>query len=434
MKMKSIWMDTVSLPAFDRQKGDIKTDVLIVGGGMAGLLCGHYLQQAGVDYRLIEANTICSGVTGSTTAKITSQHGLMYDKLLRRFGAEKARLYYEANERALERYRGICRDMDCDFEEKDSYVYACDDFRRLDRELAALEKIGVAADFTAKLPLPVSAVGAIRFPRQAQFHPLKFAAALAKDKQIFENTRAISYEGDGVICTNHGKIHAGKIIVTTHFPLFNKHGLYFMKLYQHRSYVLGLENGPDVDGMYVDESKTGLSFRNYGKYLLLGGGSHRTGKQGGNWEELQAFARKHYPDSKVQYRWATQDCMSLDDVPYIGQYSQKIPDIFVGSGFNKWGMTGAMTAAMILSDQILGRENEYEGVFLPSRSVLRPQLLCNVLESSANLLMPTKPRCPHMGCALKWNKQERSWDCPCHGSRFDGQGRLLQNPANDDLK
>ncbi|MBQ2786311.1 MAG: FAD-dependent oxidoreductase [Oscillospiraceae bacterium] len=432
--MKSIWMDTVSLPAFDRQKGDIKTDVLIVGGGMAGLLCGHYLQQAGVDYRLIEANTICSGVTGSTTAKITSQHGLMYDKLLRRFGAEKARLYYEANERALERYRGICRDMDCDFEEKDSYVYACDDFRRLDRELAALEKIGVAADFTAKLPLPVSAVGAIRFPRQAQFHPLKFAAALAKDKQIFENTRAISYEGDGVICTNHGKIHAGKIIVTTHFPLFNKHGLYFMKLYQHRSYVLGLENGPDVDGMYVDESKTGLSFRNYGKYLLLGGGSHRTGKQGGNWEELQAFARKHYPDSKVQYRWATQDCMSLDDVPYIGQYSQKIPDIFVGSGFNKWGMTGAMTAAMILSDQILGRENEYEGVFLPSRSVLRPQLLCNVLESSANLLMPTKPRCPHMGCALKWNKQERSWDCPCHGSRFDGQGRLLQNPANDDLK
>ena len=434
MKMESIWMDTVSVPTFETQKGNIKTDVLIIGGGMAGLLCGHYLQQAGVDYRLIEAGTVCSGVTGYTTAKITSQHGLIYDKLLRRFGAEKAKLYYEANERALGCYRDLCGNIDCDFEEKDSYVYACDDFRKLDRELEALERIGTAAEFAAKLPLPVSAVGAIRFPRQAQFHPLKFAAVIANGQKIYENTRAISFEGNDMVCTNHGKIRAGKIIVATHFPLFNKHGLYFMKLYQHRSYVLGLENSPEVDGMYVDESKTGMSFRNYGKYLLLGGGSHRTGKRGGNWEELESFASMHYPDSKVQYRWATQDCMSLDDVPYIGQYSPNTPNVFVASGFNKWGMTGAMTAAMILFDQILGKKNEYETVFAPSRSVLHPQLLCNVLESSVNLLTPTKPRCPHMGCALKWNRQEHSWDCPCHGSRFDEQGRLLQNPANGDLK
>ena len=434
MKMKSIWTDTAELPSFEPLKGDTKTDVLIIGGGMAGLLCGYFLKQADVDCRLIEADTICSGVTGCTTAKITSQHGLIYDKLLRRFGTEKARMYYEANEAALERYRNLCGNMDCHFQEKDSYVYACDDFRKLDREMAALEKIGAAAEFTPKMPLPVPAVGGIRFPRQAQFHPLKFAASIAKGQQIFENTRAISYEGNGVVRTNHGKICGDKIIVATHFPLFNKHGSYFLKLYQHRSYVLGLENGPEVDGMYVDESKTGLSFRNYGNYLLLGGGSHRTGKRGGNWEELLSFAKQHYPNCKVSYRWATQDCMSLDDVPYIGQYSPNTPGVFVASGFNKWGMTGAMTAAMILTDQILGRENQYAPAFSPSRSLLRPQLFSNALESTVNLLTPTKPRCPHLGCALKWNRQEHSWDCPCHGSRFDAQGKLLDNPANGDMK
>lgn len=432
--MESIWLNTASLPAFEPLKNNIKTDVLIIGGGMAGLLCGYYLHSAGVDYRLIEAEKICGGVTGCTTAKITSQHGLIYDKLLRRFGTEKARMYYVANEEALGRYRSLCNDIDCDFVEKDSYVYARDDFRKLDRELAALERIGAAAEFTEKIPLPLSTVGAIRFSQQAQFHPLKFAAMIAKHQKIYEDTRAIGYEGNGVVLTNHGKIHANKIIVTTHFPLFNKHGLYFIKLYQHRSYVLGLENGPDVGGIYADESKTGLSFRNYGKYLLLGGGSHRTGKQGGNWEELLSFAQKHYPDSKVRYRWATQDCMSLDDVPYIGQYSPNTPNIHVASGFNKWGMTGAMTAAMILTDQILEKKNEYEAVFAPSRSVLHPQLFCNVLETSVNLLTPTKPRCPHMGCALKWNPSEHSWDCPCHGSRFDAQGKTLNNPANTDMK
>ena len=422
------------MPAFEPLQGDTKTDVLIIGGGMAGLLCGYYLRQAGVDYRLIEANTVCSGVTGCTTAKITSQHGLVYDKLLRRFGMEITRLYYEANEAALARYRELCSGMDGDFEEKDSYVYARDDFRKLDRELSALEKIGASAQFAEKVGLPIPTVGAIRFPRQAQFHPLKFASEIAKNQRIFEHTRALSYEGNHVIQTNHGKIRAEKIIVATHFPLFNKHGSYFLKLYQHRSYVLGLENGPDVAGMFVDESKTGLSFRNYGNNLLLGGGSHRTGKQGGNWEELLSFAKQHYPDSKACYKWATQDCMSLDDVPYIGQYSPNTPGIFAASGFNKWGMTGAMTAAMLLCDQIQGRDNQYAPVFSPSRSILRPQLLCNALESTVNLLTPTKPRCPHMGCALKWNRQEPSWDCPCHGSRFDAQGKLLQNPANGDMK
>ena len=177
-----------------------------------------------------------------------------------------------------------------------------------------------------------------------------------------------------------------------------------------------------------------MSFRNYGNFLLLGGGGHRTGKQGGNWEELEQFAKEHYPNAEVRCRWATQDCMSLDSVPYIGPYAPRTPDVLVTTGFNKWGMTGAMTAATLLCDRILGKENTDSGVFSPVRSVARPQLLVNMLETTCSLLTPTKPRCPHMGCALKWNPHEHSWDCPCHGSRFTEDGKLLNNPANGDWK
>ncbi len=400
---------------------------------MVGLLCAKLLTQAGMACMLIEANTLCSGVTGCTTAKITSQHGLIYASQIRRFGTEKAAMYYLANEAALDRYRRLCREITCDFEEKDAFVYSRDDRLKLEQELMALEKIGANAALEEKIPLPIETAGAIRFARQAQFHPLKFAAEIAKDLPVFEHTRALSYEGNRTVRTDRGTVRADQIVVATHFPLFNKHGSYFLKLYQHRSYVLGLNHCPDVRGMYVDENRKGMSFRNYGDLLLLGGGSHRTGKRGGNWEELLRFAREHYPEAQVQYQWATQDCMPLDEVPYIGQYSRNTPGVYVATGFHKWGMTGSMTAAMVLTDLICGQENGYAPVFSPSRTVLRPQLLVNAVESAVNLLTPIKPRCPHMGCALKWNPHERSWDCPCHGSRFDAQGRVLENPANGDL-
>ena len=182
------------------------------------------------------------------------------------------------------------------------------------------------------------------------------------------------------------------------------------------------------------ESEKGLSFRNYGDLLLLGGESGRTGKKSGGWDALREFAKKHYPDSEEVCRWAAQDCMSLDGVPYIGQYSPKTPNLYVAAGFNKWGMSSAMVSAMILSDMVQGRKNEYAAVFSPSRSILRPQLAVNAAEAVVSLLTPTAPRCPHMGCALKYNRAERSWDCPCHGSRFAEDGALLDNPATEDKR
>lgn len=431
--MDSIWTKTARLPRFDPLRADLKTDVLIIGGGIAGLLCAYRLFRAGVDCALVEADRLCGGVTENTTAKITSQHGLIYSRLIREFGEERARLYLEANQAALEQYRILCRDIDCDFREEDAFVYAVDDRKKLDRELAALDRLDFAAEFLPSPRLPFPTAGAVCFPRQAQFHPLKFAASISGDLRIFEHTKVLEL-GPGKAVTNGGTVSAEKMVVATHFPVLNKHGGYFLKLYQHRSYVLALENAQDIHGMYVDEDKKGLSFRNYGGLLLLGGGGRRTGKRGGGWLELEAFARRRYPEARETARWATQDCMTLDGVPYIGRYSRGTSGLYVATGFNKWGMTSAMAAAMILTDMIQGRENPYAPVFSPERTVLRPQLAVNGLEAVVNLLTPTVPRCPHMGCALKYNPQERSWDCPCHGSRFEEDGRLITGPAADDKK
>ena len=239
--------------------------------------------------------------------------------------------------------------------------------------------------------------------------------------------------GNGYL-TAKGSITAQRTVVATHFPIWNKIGLFPLKLYQDRSYVLGLKNAGRIPGMYLGMDAERLSFRMEDELLLLGGGSGRTGSKGGGWETLERSARAYFPKADIRYRWAAQDCMSLDGMPYVGQYSPKHAGLYVVTGFNKWGMTGSMTAAMVLGDLLQGKENGLAELYAPSRRILRPQLGVNLASSVWNLLRPAQPRCPHLGCALKWNSQEKSWDCPCHGSRFSGDGKLLDNPATGDLK
>ena len=431
--MESVWEKTAQKPQFNAFGGKKKTDVLIIGGGIAGILCAYKLKNADVDCMLVEADEICGGITKNTTAKITLGHGLIYDKMIKRFGENKARLYAEAQSKAIKEYARLCKNIECDFETRDNYVYSLDDRKKIEKEVAALNRISVKSEFSNAKGLPFAVAGAVRVKEQAQFHPLKFLYEIAKELPIYEHTKVLELMPNKAK-TNRGEIAFKKLIIATHFPMLNKHGLYSLKLYQHRSYVIALKGAQNVSGMYVDESNTGLSFRNYGDLLLLGGGGHRTGKKGGCWQELEDFARKHYKNAEIVGKWATQDCMTLDDIPYIGQYSKSTPDVFVATGFNKWGMTSAMVAAELLCDLVQGKVNPYAAVFDPSRTVMRPQLAVNAFDSVVGLLTPTAPRCPHLGCALKYNRVEHTWDCPCHGSRFTEDGQLIDNPATDDKK
>ena len=324
--MESIWVNTASKFGFESLSGNKSTEVLIIGGGIAGILCAYKLKNAGVDCMLTEAKEICSGITKNTTAKITLQHGLIYDNIARRYGESHAKLYLEAQIQAGKEYNRLCKDIDCAYETKDSYVYSLNDQRKIENEVNALNTLGFRAELLDSCELPFEVAGIERIKDQAQFNPLKFLYSIARELPIYEHTKVIELKPNKAI-TNNGIITFKKLIVATHFPIINKHGGYFLKLYQHRSYVLALKKAQKIDGMYVDEDEKGLSFRSYGDLLLLGGGSHRTGKQGGCWRELEEFAKKHYRNAEIIGKWATQDCMTLDGIPYIGQYSKSVPNI-----------------------------------------------------------------------------------------------------------
>jgi len=426
--VNSVWSESVEMGGFDRLDGDAACDVLIIGAGIAGVLCAYFLKEQGVDYLLVEAKKVGCGITKNTTAQITAQHELIYSALIKNNGPEKAKQYLDANLWAIEKYAVLSQNFDCDFERKAAYTYTLSDRARIEQEVVAVNSLGFAAELTEKITLPLDVKGAVKFDNQAQFNPLKFLKGISEKLNIRENTYVEKVKGTTAY-TKHGQIKAKQIIIATHFPFVNTHGLYFAKMFQNRSYVLALEGAPDVNGMYVDEGQYGMYFRNYEKLLLVGGGDHRTGKKGGAFEELRNFSKTYYPDSVEKYAWATQDCMTLDGVPYIGRYSSTTPDMYVVTGFNEWGMSTAMVAARILTELILEKTSEFADVFSPARSMLKKQLFVNGAETIGNLLCPTAKRCPHLGCALKWNRAEHTWDCPCHGSRFDENGRLIDNPA-----
>ena len=425
----SIWHG--SFGQYPMLKAAISTDVLIIGGGISGILAARLLTDSGVPCVVAEAGRICGGITKNTTAKITVHHGLIYSKIIEKYGSDYAKMYLSANQNAAARFEQLSENIDCDYEKRDSFIYSKTSTEPLCNELSALSKIGLHAEFCESVPLPFSTVGAVCVKNQAQFNPLKLLAALTKGLNIYENTHIIEIDKNTAISVD-GKITAKKIVFATHFPFINRHGSYFLKMYQSRSHVLALENAKPVDGIFMDEDANGFSFRDYKNLLLIGGGAHKTGCPS-RVEELLTFAERYYPAAKPVNLWSAQDCMTLDGLPYVGNYSANTPDWYVLTGFNKWGMTNAMAAAEIIRDKILDTENENAPVFNPSRSILQKQLLVNGINAVKNLATPTAPRCPHMGCALKKNKDENTWECPCHGSRFSESGELLENPANSNL-
>ena len=428
---KSIWQDNISLPKFPSLEKDINTDVLIIGGGLCGILCGYFLDTQNIDYVICEAKTIGSGTSAKTTAVLSAQHDILYGDLIKKFSKDTAKLYLEANLNAISNFEKICKEISCDFEICPSYFFSEKEDKKLQKEKIHLASLGFKSKLTNSIPLPVKCKTAISFPLQAQFHPLKFISEIAKNLKIYENTKIEKCEGT-IAFTNNHKIFAKRIIVCSHFPIINSNGLYFAKLYQKHSYVIALENAGKYNGTFVDR-KNGFYFRNYKDYLLLGGGDHRTGYTKDGFKIVRDFAKTHFPKAIERYAWSTQDCMSLDNVAYIGPYSKNLPDVYVATGFNEWGMTTSMIAAEILSDTLSGKENPYSKVFATNRNVLTPQLFANLGNTVIDFATPTFKRCSHMGCALKWNKHEHTWDCPCHGSRFNENGEIINNPATKNL-
>lgn len=419
------------MPTFLPLNEDIKTDVAIIGGGIAGILTAYMLKQRGVDCVILEKSRICQGTTGHTIGKITAGQGLIYGKLLRRYGMEVAQGFYIANDEAIRNFQHISKGRECDFETRDNFVYSICSRQKIEDEVKVLNHVGAPAEFHEKTELPFSVAAALSLPGQAQFNPLMLLGSIANELEIYENTFVREVK-DGYLVCDTGGVKAKNIVIATHFPFINSSGFYFLKLYQHRSYVLALEGAQELSGMYIDEAEGGLSFRNYGKLLLLGGGGHRTGKGGGCYSSVRDAKEQFYADSVEKYAFATQDCMSLDGMPYIGRYSASRINTFVATGFNKWGMCGAMISARLLADEIMGRQNDLFHIFSPRRSVIHRQLLLNAGESLMGLLYPTVKRCSHLGCALHWNRAEHSWDCACHGSRFDSKGSIIDNPSQKD--
>lgn len=476
--MKSVWSESCKFRKREALNKDIKTDVLVIGAGIAGVLTAYMLKQNGREVVVIDAAEIASGNTKNTTAKITSQHDLIYSKLIAEFGEEKARQYANANELAIKKYKEIIEDkrIECDFEEKPAYVYSLNEIDVLKEEVEAAKNLGIDAEFVDEANLPFKINGALKFNNQAQFNPLKFLKGISNELIIYENTRALEIK-ENLVVTSGGNITANNIVVATHYPIMNAPGYYFMKMHQERSYVLALENTSEIDGMYIDLNKEGYSFRTYNNLLLLGGISHRTGEneEGGSYDELRKVAKKLYPKAKEKYYWSAQDCMTIDGIPYIGRYSSETPNIYVATGFNKWGMTSSMVSAMIISDMILEKENDFSEIFSPRRfdlSLSINNIANDLIETAKNFIaqkvsIPSSEiehiknghggiieyngekvgiyknkegkeffvstKCTHLGCQLSWNADELTWDCPCHGSRFDYKGRLIGSPATKDL-
>lgn len=436
MRESPIWENSFSgIREYPELRGRVRTQVLIIGGGMAGVLTAKILSDRGVKCTIAEMNRLCSGVTCGTTAKITAGHGLIYSRIAEKYGTESAKMYLDANTAALKKYAEIAKKIHCDFERRDSYIYTRSNPDAIENELKVLEKIGAETEYADITKLPFPTKGAVRYKNQAQFNPMKFVAGiipeLSDNVTIFEHTHIVDIDGRTAYSAG-GRITADALIVTTHFPFVNRHGLYFLKLYQSRSHAAALENAPLCGGMYMDENPTGWSFRDYGKQLIVGGGSHRTGEPCRR-DELREFIRSNYPKAKTTAMWSTQDCISLDGIPYIGKYSRTTPHLYAATGFNKWGMTSSMTAAMILADMVTGTQNDTSALFSPSRNIFCRKLVENALTAAKNIFTTETPRCPHMGCALKKNPAEHTWECPCHGSVFDEKGRLKYNPANRDL-
>ena len=494
--MESLWIETTKNKSnFKTLNGNEETEICVIGGGLFGLTTAYYLTKCGKKVIVLEKGEIGSKVSGNTTGKITSQHDLFYAHLIDDYGEDYAKKYLEANEKAIQNIKQIIKEeqIDCDFSMQKSYVYTTkeDEVLEIQKEVEAVNKLGKDAKFVNKIDLTIKIKGAIEFEGQAQFHPRKYMLGLAnsieKQNKIYQYTTVTDVEKNGEkykVYTDKGSVEAKYIVMASHFPIINMPGFYFVKMYQSTSYLIAVETKSQLpQGMYINVKEPMYSFRtaNYNgkEILLIGGVGNKTGEpieDNSHYKKLEKKAREMYPDCKILYRWNTRDCISLDKIPYIGEFSNLMKNVYVGTGFKKWGMTSTNVAANIVTDKIMGNKNKYEEIFTATRMkpIKNRWEVENILKQTVNSIAlnkfkiepysieqikndnaaiieingenigvykdakgevyAVKPNCSHLGCLLSWNNLDKTWDCPCHGSRFDYMGRNIYEPAIKNLE
>lgn len=492
----SYWLGTAEPQRYPSLDHALHVDAAVVGGGITGITAALLLKRAGLSVALLEAGTIASGVTGFTTAKITSLHTLIYHYLISSFGEERARQYAEANQAGLERIASLVEEyaIPCDFARRPFLTFAQTPQARgqIEAEVKAASRLGLPASFVESVPVPEPSHGAVRFENQAQFHPVKYLSALADrisgdGSRIFERSRVVDItEGDIFqAATEIGSVNARFLVVATHFPVHDKQGFYFARLHQSRHYAAAVRI-PDrfPEAMYIGSGVEERSYRaqphGEGEVVIVSaGGEHKTGQAEDTREFFRSqerFVTKSYPGSEVLYRWSSQAVVPVDRVPYIGRMHAGNERLFTATGFGAWGMAAGTAAAMILTDMITGKANPWAPVFDPGRftpgasakeflsqnlnvgkefvkghlglgrgavSEVRPGegrviqeggKKIGVYRDEAGAVHAVHAVCTHMGCTVAWNSAEKSWDCPCHGSRFSQTGEVLNSPAVEDLE
>lgn len=492
---QSYWIASTEGTTYPSLDKDITVDVVIIGGGMAGISTAYRLSKENIKVAVLESGKILESTTAYTTAKITSQHNLIYDKLIKQMGKELAQQYATANENAIKEIKNMADEngIKCDYLYKSAFIYTQDEkyIKQMEDEVTAAASLGILASYVKEMPFSLPIKAGVQFENQAQFHPRKFLIPLAqvantKGVEIYEQSRAIQIEEENnkyVITTLQGKkVTANKVVIASHYPFYNKHGMYYARIYAERSYVVGIHAKEKYPGgMYINAETPPRSLRAQdtkdGELILVVGENHKTGQgedTNKHYEALVDFASDLFTIESIPYRWSTQDCMTLDGVPYVGHYTSDTPNLYVATGFGKWGMTNSIASSIILRDLIITGESPWQEVYNPSRKTIIPSAK-NLIFQGVNVatelvsgklskgskeidLKPGEAQivevddkragayrdesgklylvnttCTHMGCELNWNSAEKSWDCPCHGSRFDYEGKVIEGPATKDL-
>ncbi len=491
--MDSIW--TLSTKSYKKNYEElnksIEVDVCIVGGGITGVSTAYMLAKNELKVCILEKDSIGKHTTGFTTGKITSQHGLFYKYLTDTFSTNFAKKYLDANQNAISNIRDIINteNIDCDFEQQDNYIYTNDESEvsKIKDEVTAVNNLGFNAEFSTSIPFPIDSLASIKFPNQAQFNSLKYIYGLCdcitkNNGLIFENTKVYDIKHNLNSYTTYTKDYSVKskyVVLSTGYPIINVDGFYFLKMYQERSYIIAVDTHTDLpNGMCINTKTPITSLRtalyNNKRVLLVGGYDHKVGEKLDNsnaYDCLMDTCKSIFPNSELIAKWNTQDCVSLDKIPYIGEFSLTSPNMFVATGYKKWGMTSSNVAANIISDKILGIENEYSDIFKSTRfhPIKNGTEFTNMVKQTVSSLIvdkfkipkdtidsiPTndakkieigdiklgiykdnngklyalRPICSHLGCELNWNTQDKTWDCPCHGSRFSYDGTSLYAPS-----